>query len=216
MKINCFSGLTVSILAAALFLAGCKPDDTNAPIITLLGDNPQVIVYKSAENYTDPGYSALDAIDGPVTVTVSGIVNLNSAGAQTITYEATDGSGNTATATRTVIVDAAPYVAGIYSVIDVNTSEGTSPAYTDTISVSDTAYNVILFKRFGNLQNCSLKISFAGTTMTIPQQVVSCGSPVNAYTFTGFGEFTDSTMQINYTRVLNSTAVSGTGTYVRQ
>lgn len=215
MSIRRFSLKIIAFVVLASSLAACKPKDINAPVITLLGDNPQVIVYKSAEDYVDPGYSALDAVDGPVAVTTSGAINLKSAGIQTITYEASDGSGNTATVTREVIVDAAPYVAGIFSVTDVNT-EGNPPVYSDTITVCDTAYNVILFKRFGAMEKGYVKATFAGSTMTIPQQVVNCGNPANDYIFTGFGDFTDSSMVIDYTRVLNNIPVSGTGTYIRQ
>ena len=48
--------------------------------------------------------TASDA-SGSATVTSSGTVDTSTPGAYTITYTATDASGNTSTATRTVIVD---------------------------------------------------------------------------------------------------------------
>lgn len=210
-----FTARTISFLMIALFFAACNPNDINAPTITLLGDNPDVVLYKSATSYTDPGYSALDATDGPVTVTVIGVINLNSAGVQSLLYEATDASGNKATANRTVIVDAAPYIAGIYNVLDVN-DNGSSPLYSDTVSICDTAYNVVSFKWFGYMNGGSVNATIAGNTMTVYQQTVVCGTPPDNYTFTGFGDFTDSTLFIDYTRVLNNSPITGTGSYVRQ
>jgi hypothetical protein len=43
-------------------------------------------------------------VSGPVAVSTTGVVNTNVAGSYTLTYTATDGAGNTSTATRTVSV----------------------------------------------------------------------------------------------------------------
>ncbi|HEX6916287.1 MAG TPA: HYR domain-containing protein [Chitinophagaceae bacterium] len=61
----------------------------------------QIIECHSA--YTDPGYTATDNCGTP-SVTVSGAVNANVTGAYTLTYTATDASGNSASVTRTVTV----------------------------------------------------------------------------------------------------------------
>ena len=76
--------------------------DTLAPAITLAGANPFYIELSNA--FTDPGATATDACAGAVSVIVSGAVNTNSVGTNTLTYKAGDGNGNTNTATRTVIV----------------------------------------------------------------------------------------------------------------
>ena len=76
--------------------------DTTAPSITVLGDNPLTLAIGA--NFTDPGATALDDVDGIVDVTASGEVNTALPGSYTITYTATDAAGNTATATRTVNV----------------------------------------------------------------------------------------------------------------
>ncbi len=77
--------------------------DKVAPVITILGSNPLSIQVQLAQ-YVDPGATALDAVDGPVPVSISGSVDTHSIGTYTITYTATDNSGNQATATRTVNV----------------------------------------------------------------------------------------------------------------
>ena len=77
-------------------------EDLTAPVITLIGDNP--ITIEVGGSFTDPGASATDDFDGNVTVTTSGSVDSNTVGTYTLTYTATDSSGNTATTTRTVNV----------------------------------------------------------------------------------------------------------------
>ena len=75
--------------------------DLTKPVITIAGDNPATVELGST--YTDAGASALDD-SGSVTVRSVGTVNTNQVGSYTITYFATDSSGNTASATRTVNV----------------------------------------------------------------------------------------------------------------
>ncbi|MFM6132306.1 MAG: immunoglobulin-like domain-containing protein, partial [Sphaerospermopsis kisseleviana] len=76
--------------------------DTAAPVITVLGDNP--LTLPVGATFNDPGATALDAVDGVVTVNTSGSVNNAVPGVYTITYSATDAANNTATAARTVNV----------------------------------------------------------------------------------------------------------------
>ncbi len=76
--------------------------DTLAPTITMNGNNPLILELGGA--FADPGATATDICAGAVSVIVSGTVNTNSVGTNTLTYSADDGNGNTNTATRTVIV----------------------------------------------------------------------------------------------------------------
>lgn len=80
--------------------------DLVPPVITVLGQNPVNVPFGST--YVDAGATANDDVDGSVTVTTSGTVNTNISGTYTINYSASDASGNTSTATRTVIVGPAP------------------------------------------------------------------------------------------------------------
>ena len=81
--------------------------DTTAPIITILGESDVSIVQYTS--YTDAGATATDNVDGNLTssIVTSGSVNINSIGSYTITYNVSDEAGNTATASRQVIVTAA-------------------------------------------------------------------------------------------------------------
>ena len=54
--------------------------------------------------FTDPGVTASDACSGIALFTTNGTVNINALGTNVLTYTAVDGSGNTNTATRTVLV----------------------------------------------------------------------------------------------------------------
>ena len=207
--------ISLSVIAAMAALTSCTNDDITKPIITLQGPNPQVVVYKSATEYVDPGYNAVDETDGEVTVSVYGLVNLSSAGEQTILYKATDEAGNTAVAQRIVIVDAAQYLAGVYKVVDVN-EEFTSPEYIDSIRVSPVQYNKIYFTRFGYMNNAGAFATIAGSQIDLPQQNIYCGTPTAYYEFSGFGSFSDTSILMTYTRVKDNIPVAGTGSYIRQ
>ena len=76
--------------------------DTTKPVITLNGI--AVITLEGGTTYTDLGATALDALDGPVSVTTTGSVNINAVGNYIITYSAVDAAGLIETATRTVTV----------------------------------------------------------------------------------------------------------------
>ena len=74
----------------------------DAPVIKLNGSNPQIVKYGA--NYTDAGATATDKTGATVTVETSGKIETTTLGEQYITYTAKDSTGNTAIATRKVIV----------------------------------------------------------------------------------------------------------------
>ncbi|MCF6191198.1 MAG: DUF5011 domain-containing protein [Cocleimonas sp.] len=80
--------------------------DTGAPIITLNGDSVVRILQDST--YIDAGASAVDSVDGQVSVITEGVDDIDTAvvGSYTIVYTAMDSSGNTTTKARVVIVEA--------------------------------------------------------------------------------------------------------------
>lgn len=79
-------------------------EDHTPPVISLSGGNSTYI--KKGATFSDPGYSASDAVWGNLTKSVkkSGSVDTSTPGSYTIEYSVTDGSGNTAYAKRTVTV----------------------------------------------------------------------------------------------------------------
>lgn len=77
--------------------------DVTAPVITLNGSS--IITLKQYDTYIEPGATAIDDRDGPVSVTITGIVDTNTAGSYILSYTAVDVAGNSATVTRTINVE---------------------------------------------------------------------------------------------------------------
>lgn len=77
--------------------------DNVAPVITLNGEAEVTLDYQA--NYTEAGASALDNVDGDITVTIAGDVDTSILNTYPITYSASDSAGNVSTLTRHVIVD---------------------------------------------------------------------------------------------------------------
>ena len=84
--------------------------DTVPPVITLLGDNPQIITTGTA--YTELGATATDDVDGDISGSIvidSSAVDTSTDGSYAVTYDVSDSSGNAAvTVIRTVTVEDPP------------------------------------------------------------------------------------------------------------
>jgi len=77
--------------------------DSDIPVITLNGD--QNITHSAGQDYHDENATWVDAVDGNGTVVGTGIVDVNTLGSFTLSYDYTDSNGNAAsTVTRTVTV----------------------------------------------------------------------------------------------------------------
>ena len=97
---------------------GTQPDDSNGttgggsddgnttdvtpPVITLNGEANMTLEQNAT--YTEPGAVAVDAVDGRVPVSISGIVDTATVGHYVVTYRATDHAGNEANAMRSITV----------------------------------------------------------------------------------------------------------------
>lgn len=79
-----------------------KVVDTTAPVVTLSGG--ATISLTEGDSFTDPGAQVSDNHDANVSLVVTGSVNVNAPGVYTLTYVATDSSGNTSQVQRTVTV----------------------------------------------------------------------------------------------------------------
>ena len=87
---------TVYVVAAA-----------STPVITLLGPNNGSPIYVNFDvSFSDPGATASDTVDGNLTssIVVSGTVDTEKIGTQTLTYTVTNSSGNSSSVQRQVIV----------------------------------------------------------------------------------------------------------------
>jgi len=79
--------------------------DALKPLMTLNGES--VLHLHVGDIYTEAGATANDNLDGEVTVSITGNVDTSEVGTYVITYSATDRANNTATITRTIIVELA-------------------------------------------------------------------------------------------------------------
>ena len=112
--------------------------DTTAPVITVISGTDTV---EQGSTWTDAGATA----DTGETVTVSGSVDENTAGTYTITYTATDASGNVGTATRavTVVDTTAPVItSGFIGTNLVENSGANQTIYTITDTEGVTSYSI--------------------------------------------------------------------------
>ncbi|MFL0810249.1 MAG: DUF5011 domain-containing protein [Agarilytica sp.] len=129
-------------------VAACE--DNDAPVITLIGDNPMTVYQGQA--YVEPGATATDNIDGAFNVSnITGTVNTSIVASYTVTYNATDSSGNNATpVVRTVNVvadDVKPVITiatgTSYSVNMNNSFTNPVPTATDNVD-GDISSNVVI------------------------------------------------------------------------
>ncbi len=76
--------------------------DTTKPTITLNGS--AIITLNHMDTYIEKGASAIDNVDGTLTVTTTGSVDTEKVGSYTLTYSAIDSAGNSNSTTRTIII----------------------------------------------------------------------------------------------------------------
>ena len=78
--------------------------DTTEPKLTLNGDPD--IIHEASTNYTDPGATATDLVDGVLSanIQVTNFVDVSKVGNYTVTYTVTDSAGNDASLARNVTV----------------------------------------------------------------------------------------------------------------
>ncbi|MBC7411205.1 MAG: DUF5011 domain-containing protein [Bacteroidia bacterium] len=209
----------VVALALSTVLVGCKKDDVDAPVVTLLGAASESKILNAS--YTDAGATSKDERDGDLTSSIvsdaATAVKKDLAGNYTVTYTSTDAAGNAGKATRTVMVkNAADAKAGSYAVTDL--SGGFSSNYSDAAVASSTVNNRILVGKFANYSGAGvyMTISTDGLTVTVPSQTVASGTPAANRTFAGSGTVSSTGMVIDYTETTNNTTVTGKGTYTKQ
>lgn len=213
MKRMLLSIAALTMIFGATLLTSCTKDDTTPPVITLSGGDMTVTQFGT---FTDPGATATDDVDGDVTVTVNGTVNVNAAADYVITYTATDKAGNSATKDRTVTVSGSNYVAGSYTTEDF-TGSVSNGTYPETVSSSTVTHNKINFTKFAFYVNGTVYATISGTTITIPTQTVTCGNPAADRQFSGSGTYTQgfTSFTLNYTEVTNGTTATGHGVYTK-
>ena len=123
-----FNNLLTLLLISSITITGCGSgggsqgsvtspspvSDTIAPVITLLGEARVEI--DEGTNFSDPGATANDNVDGTVSVSVSGVVG-SDPGSYTLVYSATDSAGNQSQVSREVVVVARDRTPPVISLI---------------------------------------------------------------------------------------------------
>lgn len=221
--------ILTSIGLAVLMISSCKKEDdpsntapptvdVTAPVITIAGGNsqsqmaPQV---PGSGTWIMPSATAIDNVDGDITVniSVSGNVDPNSVGFDTVYYSVSDAAGNQATDTLVVEITAytfvhvAPYLAGNYNTVD--TCQITSPfTYNSTWTCNNSINDQVTINNFGGF---GLSIN-AICTVNATAQTLSFGT---AFSIGGAASVTSSAGSYTHNGnsvqvVLNYTWTDGT------
>jgi subtilisin-like proprotein convertase family protein len=169
--------------------------DTTLPVITLTGNNPLDVTLGST--YSDPGYSAMDNVDGDITASVlvnASAVNMNSVGSYVVTYNVSDAVGNAATTitravniiievdtTRPVItlLGANPIEileGGTYSEPGYSASDNIDGNITANVSVNASSVNTSVVGSYSVSYNVSDIAGNVATTVTRTVNVASTSS----------------------------------------
>ncbi|HET8738017.1 MAG TPA: immunoglobulin-like domain-containing protein, partial [Pricia sp.] len=121
--------------------------DTTAPVITLYGAK---VIISAGQSFDDPGYSAMDNVDGDLTgnVVVDDDLNPNTLGTYTVTYDVSDAAGNAAVRkTRTVeVIDTTPPLITLLGgevILKVH-RDYTEPGYTASDNIDGNLYGDVV------------------------------------------------------------------------
>ena len=101
------AGNSATTKTRTVYVVGQNSTDNTPPVISINGSS--TITIQKGNSYNDAGATAVDDVDGSVSVSTSGSVNTNIVGTYSKTYTASDLAGNISTAIRTVhVVDNTP------------------------------------------------------------------------------------------------------------
>ena len=114
--------------------------DTTPPVITLNGSS--TIELTVGDTWSDPGATATDNVDGDLTssISITGTVDASTVGTYTLTYSVTDAASNSASTTRTVIVNQA-VISSIY--FENGTCKCPNATAGETATISGTTYTSV-------------------------------------------------------------------------
>jgi len=112
--------------------------DTTAPLMNLLGSNPNTVEAADGTAYTDPGTTASDNAASAMTKATTGTVDMGLPGSYSLDISYTDVSGNVSNKIRTVtVVDTtAPIISG-ETTVDTEVSQTGSYSMEPGVSASD-------------------------------------------------------------------------------
>jgi len=166
--------------------------DVLAPVITLNGGD---INLNLGDTYSELGATALDNVDGSITVSISGTVNTSVPGTYTLTYSATDSASNSSSTTRNVnVFDNVGPVITLNGVNPMTVNAGDSyiepgATATDNIdgSVTVTISGSVDTSTLGSYTINYSAIDAAGTTTEITRTITVIDESTPVLTLNGIG-----------------------------
>ena len=197
--------IAVGSAGAVLQIIGGVPTwvsspDITGPTITLNGTANMNVVLNGT--FTDPGATTDEG-----TLTTSGTVDVTTAGTYTITYSATDATGNTATATRTVAVYQSQYnYTG--SVQTFTVPAGVTSISVDAYGASGNQWGGSSHGGKGGRVECVLSVT-PGDVLNIYVGGTSTFNGGSTVGYTYSGDATD--IRVGGTALINRVIVSGGG-----
>jgi hypothetical protein len=208
---------SIAMFISLLITYSCKEQDTNGPVINILGDNPLIVVLND-DQWTDPGAEAEDDNDGVVTVTSTNDVNPNfQATSYSITYKAADNSGNESTAVRDVhVLNSARVYEGQYNGTKKDDQGNVVLNYPspEIVKSNNTVNNKISFAKFDGHDPNEVYGLVTGTSITIPQQTKTVNSQSTVYQ--GSGQINGgTTIVIDYSVTVNGNTTDYQLTYIK-
>jgi hypothetical protein len=216
--------LAAFVAVSSLFIIGCSKDDTEAPIITLIGSNPFQL--EMLQTYSEPGATADDNEDGDI----SSSINVDASDIENrlpdtyeVYYSVSDAAGNPADAIREVVVYATnDALAKTYTVVDSTfTANDTLVSvfnYSQTLTASGS--NVNSYSLFGNYTGLTPAITSTvngSGAITLGSQTATDGIG-DSHTFSGTAQVTLNGFRLVYTDVNNTVGATAYGRayYTRQ
>lgn len=181
---NFTSGLIYIFTLTTIFFNSCKPeDDTVDPVIILKADALNRInpfnIDSIGSSFTDPGYTAVDDVDGDITdrVTVQyPIIGTDSARTYQAIYTVRDNAGNIFTTYRTInIRNTTALIEGVYNHDTLKCPNDSDVIYQSTITgslVTNGEFGIGNFANKGQQAIVNGKFDAAGN-LTFPNPVVS-------------------------------------------
>jgi len=194
---------------AILVVPGCSKEDEDAPVITLLGDNPYNL--DIFEQYDEPGFTAEDSEDGDVTANVQvDLSEINGNYPINIYYTVSDEAGNQGSATRELTSQSRTY-----NVTDTCGSGASAVVYTYPQTVTMVNSSTIRFNKFADYSGNTNIIATFNTTGSITlanQTALDIGSQAEDHEFSGSGAYSGNAFVIQYTDKNNSSIPVATTT----
>jgi hypothetical protein len=166
--------LSLVVVTSSVFTGCSKDDDTEAPVVTILGDNPyKLAVGSSFDASNDPGATASDNEDGNLTSSINkdySELDLANAGEYEVHYEVRDNAGNFSDNHRIMYVThIGTQITGSWNIVEkIGTTVQSSAAF-NTNTVSDTyAFSVLGLSDGG--QDNAAEIKMEADRLTMAEQ----------------------------------------------